>query len=98
MALFLHINWHKWLKNLADRRAMINRKNPRQLSIEEFKLPFAEELDSTNRGVRLAGAMPWEALTEVYNKVLSLTTGRPGVECTSCCRSIDNKAYVEPDR
>ena len=58
---------------------MINRDNPRQLSIEEFKLPFAGELDSTNRWVRLADGMPWEALSEVYNKVLSSTTGRPAL-------------------
>jgi len=58
---------------------MINRKNPRQLTIEEFKLPFAGELDATNRWVRLADAMPWEALTEVYNKALSSTIGRPAL-------------------
>ncbi len=58
---------------------MINRKNPRQLTIEEFKLPFAGELDPRDRWVRLADAMPWEALTEVYNKALSSTTGRPAL-------------------
>ncbi len=58
---------------------MINRKNPRQLTIEEFKLPFAGELDPRDRWVRLADAMPWEALTEVYNKALSSTAGRPAL-------------------
>lgn len=58
---------------------MINRENPRQLSIEEFKLPFAGKLDPTNRWVRLADGIPWEEFTEVYNKVLSSTTGRPAL-------------------
>ncbi len=58
---------------------MINRENPCQLSIEEFKLPFAGKLDPTNRWVRLADGIPWEAFTEVYNKVLSSTTGRPAL-------------------
>lgn len=58
---------------------MINRNNPRQLSIEEFKLPFAGELDKKNRWVKLAVVMPWEALTEVYNEALSSHTGRPGL-------------------
>ena len=58
---------------------MINRENPRQLTIEEFTLPFAGELDPTDRWVRLADVMPWEALTEVYNKALSSRTGRPAL-------------------
>ena len=58
---------------------MINRNNPRQLSIEEFKLPFAGELDNKSRWVKLAEEMPWEALSEVYNQSLSSDTGRPGL-------------------
>ena len=58
---------------------MINRDNPRQLAIEEFKLPFAGELDKSNRWVKLAEAMPWEALSEVYNQALSSLTGRPAL-------------------
>ena len=58
---------------------MINREDPRQMSIEEFKLPFAGELDKNNRWVRLAESMPWEALAEVYNQALSKETGRPAL-------------------
>lgn len=58
---------------------MINRNNPRQLSIEEFKLPFAGELDNKSRWIKLAEVMPWEALSEVYNQALSSDTGRPGL-------------------
>jgi len=58
---------------------MINRENPRQLSIEEFKLPFAGELDKNNRWVKLAEAMPWEELSGVYNQALSKETGRPAL-------------------
>ena len=58
---------------------MINRNNPRQLSIEEFKLPFAGELDNKSRWVKLTEEMPWEALSEVYNQALSSDMGRPGL-------------------
>lgn len=65
---------------------MINREDPRQLSIEEFKLPFAGELDRNNRWVKLAEAMPWEVLTEVY---ISNRTG----PC-DCVRAISKKASI----
>jgi len=55
---------------------MINPNNPRQLSIEEFKLPFAGEPDKNNRWVKPAEAMPWEELSGVYNRALSKETGR----------------------
>ena len=58
---------------------MINRNNPRQLLIEEFKLPFAGELDNKNRWVKLAEVMPWETLSGVYNHALSSHTGRPAL-------------------
>lgn len=58
---------------------MINRNNPRQLSIEEFKLPFAGKLDKKSRWIKLAEEMPWETLSEVYNEALSSDTGRPGL-------------------
>lgn len=76
---YLHIFWYKVLKTLADRSVMINRENPRQLSIDEFKLPFAGELDKSNRWVRLAEVMPWEELSAVYNKALSMMEGRPAL-------------------
>lgn len=58
---------------------MRNRDNPRQLSIEEFKLPFAGELNPGNRWVRLADRMPWDELSEVYNRALSNQSGRPAL-------------------
>jgi len=58
---------------------MRNRDNPHQLTIEEFKLPFAGELNKKNRWVQLADAMPWDALTEVYNRALSKERGRPAL-------------------
>jgi transposase, IS5 family len=58
---------------------MINRENPRQLSIEEFELPFGGELDKRNRWVKLAEEMPWEELSVVYNKALSVSEGRPAL-------------------
>ena len=57
---------------------MINRKNPGQLSIEEFKLPFAGELGASNRWVKIAETMSWEELSEVYNQALYKKTGQLG--------------------
>jgi len=79
MECYLHNFWSKVLKTLADRNVMINRENPRQLSIEEFRLPFAGELDRNNRWVKLAEVMPWDELSAVYNKALSVTDGRPAL-------------------
>ena len=78
-ASFLHMFLYKALKNFADGGAMRNRDNPRQLSIEEFKLPFAGELDKNNRWVKLAEVMPWDEISTVYNQALSEGTGRPGL-------------------
>jgi len=58
---------------------MVNRENPRLLSIEEFKLPFAGELDPGNRWVKLAAVIPWEVLSDVYNDALSKREGRPAL-------------------
>ena len=58
---------------------MINRENPRQMEIEEFKLPFAGELNKKNRWVKLAEELPWEILMEVYHKALSADAGRPAL-------------------
>src|SRR4030042_5055765 len=79
MGCRLHKLWHKVPKTHADRSVMINRENPRQLSIEAFKLPFAGELDKSNRWMKLAEVMPWEELSAVYNKALSGTEGRPAL-------------------
>jgi hypothetical protein len=58
---------------------MINGENPRQLSIEEFKLPFGNKLEKRNRWVQLADEMPWEELTKIYNEALSTSKGRPAI-------------------
>jgi len=58
---------------------MRNRRNPHQMSIEAFKLPFAGELNKNNRWVKLAEVMPWDELSTVYNQALSEGTGRPGL-------------------
>ena len=58
---------------------MINRENPRQLSIEEFRHPFGTKLDGNNRWVKLADVMPWEVLSEIYNAALSVSSGRPAL-------------------
>ena len=58
---------------------MRSRENPHQLSIEEFKLPFAGELNKKSRWVKYAEVMPWDALSDVYNGAMSEGKGRPGL-------------------
>jgi transposase, IS5 family len=56
---------------------MICENNPDQLSLAGFESFFKRELDKNNRWVKLAGAIPWDRLSEVYTKNLSAGQGRP---------------------
>jgi len=49
-----------------------------QLEISGFESPFYQNLDSSNRWVRLANQIPWDELVSLYNKRhASKATGRP---------------------
>ena len=56
---------------------MINYTSQRQMSIEDFRLPFAGKLDASNRWVRLAEQLPWDDLVTIYARGLSKDQGRP---------------------
>jgi len=57
---------------------MIREANEKQLTLAEFDWPFLSELNEDNRWVKLADAIPWEALSEPYLKNFANSTlGRP---------------------
>lgn len=51
-----------------------------QLSLEEFKHPFDQELDPNNRWVILAGLIPWDDLANIYAGTLCSDAGRQSVD------------------
>lgn len=57
---------------------MIRESNKDQLTLAEFDWPFLEPLDESNRWVKLADIIPWQALSEPYLKNFPNTVqGRP---------------------
>jgi len=59
---------------------MIRYQSQHQLFIEEFRTPFEMKLSRTNRWVKLAQALPWDALVKIYCRALSEDWGRPAVD------------------
>jgi IS5 family transposase len=56
---------------------MINRNNPKQISIEDFEWNFEQRLNPNNRWVRLANSIPWDEFRKIYHKTLTEDFGRP---------------------
>jgi len=56
---------------------MIRSHSHNQLTLPEFGWPFQAALDEKNRWVTLSRLIPWDALSEAYDKKLSVTQGRP---------------------
>jgi len=65
------------LKTFAS---MINYTSQNQLSLELFKHPFEQELDKTNRWVKLAAVIPWDELARIYSQKLDTGSGRKSVD------------------
>ncbi len=57
---------------------MYRKKNTKQLSFEDFYLPFGGKLRSDNRWVKLAKIVPWELAESFYAKQFS-RTGAPAL-------------------
>ena len=55
------------------------RKMDRSGRFENFLLPFDGKLKKDNRWVKLADAIPWDYLEEIYGKKFSPKMGRPGL-------------------
>jgi len=51
-----------------------------QLSLENFKHPFHQQLDPNNRWVKLAELVPWDDLAGIYSKHLNPNAGRLSVD------------------
>jgi len=56
---------------------MIKYDSHKQISIEEFKLPFKGKLSKENRWVFLAQNLPWDEMVAIYVKQMSKDMGRP---------------------
>lgn len=56
---------------------MIKYNSHKQISIEEFKLPFKGKLSKENRWVFLAQNLPWDEMVAIYIKTMSKKMGRP---------------------
>lgn len=56
---------------------MIKYNSHKQISIEEFKLPFKGKLSKENRWVFLAHNLPWDEMVAIYIKTMSKKMGRP---------------------
>ena len=55
---------------------MYRKEDKKQLTMEEFMLPFGGYLSADNRWVRMAKLMPWDAIEEEYANSMSETEGR----------------------
>lgn len=66
-----------WVKSLA---LMIKYTPSSQLTLEEFKHPFHQQLKTDNRWVVLAELVPWDELAGIYAKNLNPKAGRLSVD------------------
>ena len=82
IVLEIHIVSRKWVRNLGDE--MIRYTGTEQLSFEGFETHLGKELDGTNRWVRMAAEIPWDALAGIYERSLREDFGRPS-DCRSDC-------------
>jgi hypothetical protein len=73
----MHDIYRKSIKTPADGITMIRYQSQHQLPIEEFQTPFELRLSRENRWVKLAIALPWDALVKIYCRALSKKHGRP---------------------
>ncbi len=60
-------------------KIIIKYTSSKQISIEDFNLPFGRELSKENRWARLALDLPWDEIISVYLKKMSIKKGRRAV-------------------
>ena len=51
-----------------------------QLSFDQFKHPFEQQLDPSNRWVIMAQMVPWDSMVSIFRKPMSSTRGRGSVD------------------
>ena len=67
-------------KALKKRASAPSYVSPSQLSLEGFETPFSKTLSKENRWVKLAQALPWDEICNIYTKQVGLSqTGRPPI-------------------
>ncbi len=59
---------------------MIRENSSKQMSLSEFDWPFQNQMDPENRWVKLAGIIPWDALSLAYHQNLNARDGRPALK------------------
>ena len=59
---------------------MIKYTSKKQISIEDFVLPFKGTLSKENRWVKLANFLPWDEMVSVYIESMSREMGRKAVD------------------
>jgi transposase, IS5 family len=50
-----------------------------QLTLEGFQTPFSQHLDKNNRWVKLAAAIPWDKLANIYYRKMNSDFGAPSL-------------------
>lgn len=76
---------------------MIKYTPANQLTLIGFSHPFNQELSATNRWVRLAKIIPWDALAAVYSKSLNTTCGRESIDVRMVIGAIIIKHKLDLD-
>ena len=78
-------------KKLAS--VMIKYQSSKQISIEDFVLPFNGSLHKKNKWVILAQVLPWDEMVSVYVKRMSLKRGRRAIDPRVTIGSLIIKHY-----
>ena len=70
---------------------MIRYKSQNQLSFEGFETTFENQLDPSNRWVKLAELIPWDELASSYYKLMNSSMGAPSKDASIDHRSLGHK-------
>ena len=58
---------------------MYRSRNPEQLELPDFALPFSGHLNPNNRWIALAKLVPWDLAEEIYRESLTEDFGAPAL-------------------
>ncbi len=72
---------------------MIKYQSSKQISIEDFVLPFSGSLNEKNKWVILSKVLPWDKMVNVYVKRMSLKRGRRAIDPRVAIGSLIIKHY-----
>lgn len=67
---------------------MIKYSPSNQLSLENFKTPFEQSLDPSNRWIKLNAILPWDQMAAVYAAKLQENSGRECVDIRTVLAAI----------